>query len=210
MSRRIPARPSAGFTLIELLIVIAIISVLAALSLSALWSARVMAKDSLSQASLRDLSTAVYAYSAYFARFPADMGSTGPNAHKNRSLVYALARPGARGTPYYDFSRQRQGSLTGGAPAAFVTDLVAAGNNDPTAYPCYYSPLSQPGTPDNADLHMFFYRENQREASKAGLYNLQSFDLWTAGSVETATGATDVERLGGRTHPQNSVINNWR
>ncbi len=210
MSLRSRFHPRAGFTLLELLVVIAIISVLAAMSLSAYMGVKCTGKEAVAQATIRDLETALFKYQSDFAAFPADMGSSGANANKNQSMVFALARPGARGVPYYDFRRTLQGNLTGGPPAAYVSDLVAAGNNDPTAYPCFYSPLAQFSLPSTAHLYQFFYRENTSEPSKAGLFNLHSFDLWTAGCVETASGPTEDVRFGGRTTPQNSRINNWR
>ncbi len=205
-------RARSGFTLIELLIVIGIIGVLAALLFPAWRHVRGLSREGASQAMLRGLQTAIVAYEADYARFPADMGAVGPtnpNANRSQNLVFCLARPGSRGTPYYEFRRLQQGSLAGGAPAKFVNDLLIAGDDNPANWPCFYSPIAVLGNPQEADTHMVYYRENMSEVKKTGLYNLRTYDLWTGGVFENAPGADDDERLGGRTHPENSRINNW-
>ena len=212
MRRRAPV---LGFTLIELLVVIAIIGVLAALLLPTLVGIRCRSKEGAAQSQIRDMESAIKAYESDYSRYPPDM-TAGGDAHKNRSLVFALSRPGSRGTPYYSFRRDGQGSITGAAllPSSYIDALAPTAPE--SAYPCFYSPLASFGSTgaDSPDeVSMYFYRENvQAPNDPAPLFNRYSFDMWTGTCVPVPTAVTPTGSgaYGGRVHPAISLINNWK
>ncbi len=228
MSYRPRTAPTGGFTLIELLVVIAIIGVLAALLLPTLTAVRCRSKESAAQSIIRDMESAIKAYESDYAAYPRDdggytaagVGDNTGNCH-NQRLVFALARPGSRGTAYYSFRRDFQGTAAGAkAPAGgvqLVDQLVAANAAFSTAtWPCFYSPLAAFGGASVQNINMYFYNENQSNTNKSpggrSLFNPFSFDMWTGSCVPVGGGATPVDQYGGNSVAGQgaSQINNWR
>ena len=102
-----------AFTLIELLVVIAIIAVLIAILLPALASAREAARKLKCGAALRQMQTAVYAYTTAFNdRLP--LPNWGPTADRDGGWLYGVGagRPGTSGP---------------GRPIDFTTDDLKTG-----------------------------------------------------------------------------------
>ncbi len=215
-------RQAGGFTLIELLVVIAIIGVLAALLLPTLTAVRCRSKESAAQSAIRDMETAIKAYESDYARFPPDIlpvANTGNAFQPNWPLVWALCRPGGRGTSYYAFRRESQGTAGGlkwTPPLLFADQIAIAPFVPPTAAntPCFYSPLWAPGALSET-FNQYFYQEWQSEPTPkpAGSFNPFSFDMWTGScALINPAGGTDADRYGGASAvgKPSSTITNWK
>jgi type IV pilus assembly protein PilA len=122
-----------GFSLIELLIVVAIILVIAAIAIPNLLRARISANESSAVNSVRQISTAEFAYnSAYptkgYAASLADLGPTSattctPSTTSACLLdwVLASAGPGTAGKSGYVFAATGLVPLANGANSSFVS-----------------------------------------------------------------------------------------
>jgi len=81
---------SRGFSLIELLIVVAIILIIAAISVPNLLRSRMSANEASAVGSLRAINTACVAYLTTFGGFPAqlsELGSSGPATSTSADLI---------------------------------------------------------------------------------------------------------------------------
>lgn len=212
MVRREGKHASSGFTLIELLVVIAIIGILAAMLLPTLNAVRCRSKEGAAQSQVRDMESAIKAYESDYASYPRPDDGTN---YYNRNLVFMLARPGSRGTPYYNFKRDQQGDITGARTTAgnFVDQLVLT-PSPMSAYPCFYSPLAVYGGTGTQDINMYYYNEHASENPKsAPTYNPFSYDMWTGSCVKLgATGSDPVDYGGNQPSAGQFLaqINNWK
>jgi type IV pilus assembly protein PilA len=117
-------RPQFGFSLIELLIVVAIILVIAAISVPNLLRSRMAANEASAVGSLRTINTACIAYSTTFGGFPSNLinlGTAGPASSTAADLIDNNLAGGAKSG--YTFT------YTAGAPAGGVIPVytLAAG-----------------------------------------------------------------------------------
>lgn len=99
-----------GFTLIELLIVVAIISILAAIAVPNLLEAQVRSKVSRTKADLRTITTAVESYRVDQNRYPPDaQQNTVPFLARLRRLTTPVAYlSSVPGDPFADISKIRE------------------------------------------------------------------------------------------------------
>jgi type IV pilus assembly protein PilA len=130
-----------GFSLIELLIVVAIILIIAAIAIPNLLRARIAANESSAVNSLRQISTAEFAYnSAYpLTGYAANLASLGPTsaatcvpATTSACLVdwvLATAIPGTAGKSGYVFVATGLVPLANGANSSFVTGTAPVNYN---------------------------------------------------------------------------------
>jgi len=104
---------AGGFSLIELLIVVAIILIIAAISVPNLLRSRMAANEASAVGSLRAINTACVAYLTTFGGFPAqlsNLGTSGPATSTSADLIDNVLASGVK--TGYTFT------YTAGAPAA--------------------------------------------------------------------------------------------
>jgi len=89
----------AGFSLIELLIVVAIILIIAAISVPNLLRSRMAANEASAVGSLRTINTACIAYSTTFGGYPSNLsnlGSSGSASSSSADLIDNLLAGGTK------------------------------------------------------------------------------------------------------------------
>ncbi len=100
MLSRTSTRPGhAGFSLIELLIVVAIILIIAAISVPNLLRSRMAANEASAVGSLRTINTACVAYLTTFGGFPANLsnlGSSGAATSTSADLIDNILASGTK------------------------------------------------------------------------------------------------------------------
>ncbi len=85
--RRFPHRRATGFTLVELMIVIAIIAILASILIPSYTRARAMSQLTGCKANLKNIATALEAYSVdNEGHYPDDIGLIAPNYMKTMPI----------------------------------------------------------------------------------------------------------------------------
>jgi prepilin-type N-terminal cleavage/methylation domain-containing protein len=128
------SRARRGMTLVEILVVLLIISVLAGLVTSGVWSARSKADRNLCRQEITRMMLGVenFADQDKFADYPPatleKLGLKGANAlnEGNESLVICLATGRGEG-PYFDFDRERFANRDGDeGPASVLRDALAS------------------------------------------------------------------------------------
>lgn len=162
-----------GFTLIELLVVVAIIALLAGLLLPAIVEAKRRSKEGVTKADIDRITSAIVCYHADYGVYPRDGhpsathggATTDAASNSTANLVAALSRVGPTGVPYFDFpaAQLRNGNTAG-------SQVIPEGTQPP--YPagtCWWSIIGYP----------FWYRENELETDKTGLFKPYLYDLWT-------------------------------
>jgi len=112
----------AGFSLIELLIVVAIILIIAAISVPNLLRSRMAASEASAVGSLRTINTACIAYSTTFGGFPpslASLGTSGPASSTSADLIDNVLAGGTKSG--YSFTYTPGGAASGVIPVYNVT-----------------------------------------------------------------------------------------
>jgi len=111
---------AAGFSLIELLIVVAIILIIAAISVPNLLRSRMAANEASAVGSLRAINTACVAYLTTFGGFPPELRNLGSSGQATSSSADLLDNLLAGGTKTgYTFT------YTAGAPAGGVIPVYS-------------------------------------------------------------------------------------
>jgi prepilin-type N-terminal cleavage/methylation domain-containing protein len=109
-----------GFSLIELLIVVAIILIIASISIPNLLHSRMAANEASAVGSLRTINTACIAYSTTYGGFPSSLsslGSSGPIGSTAADLIDNVLAGGSK--TGYTFS-YTPGPLVGGGIAIYT------------------------------------------------------------------------------------------
>jgi type IV pilus assembly protein PilA len=130
-------RRQTGFSLIELLIVVAIILVIAAISVPNLLRSRMAANEASAVGSMRAINTACIEYSTTFGGFPSnlsDLGTSGGASSTSADLIDNILAGGAKSG--YTFT------YTSGVPAGGVISV--------------YTLNADPITPDQTGQRYFF------------------------------------------------------
>ena len=111
--KQVNRRLSSGFSLIELLIVVAIILIIAAISVPNLLRSRMAANEASAVGSLRAINTACVAYLTTFGGFPtalSNLGTSGPATSTSADLIDNVLAGGTKTGYIFTY--------TPGAPAA--------------------------------------------------------------------------------------------
>ena len=137
-------RKAAGFTLIELLIVVAIIGLIAAISIPNLQKAMNKAKQSRTLADMRAIGNALESYSVENNTYPKGLTDANSQTLSNYLAVYGKVPPGdgwsnpwhidtnSSGTVYTITSYGADGvagTNPGGATANFACDIIFTNNS---------------------------------------------------------------------------------
>jgi type IV pilus assembly protein PilA len=131
----------AGFSLIELLIVVAIILIIAAISVPNLLRSRMAANEASAVGSLRTINTACIAYSTTFGGYPSslsNLGTSGPVSSSSADLIDNLLAGGTKTGYTFVYSA--------GAPAGGVIPV--------------YSVTASPLVPNQTGQRYFFTDES--------------------------------------------------
>lgn len=124
-----------GFSLIELLVVVAIILIIAAISVPNLLRSRMAANEASAVGSLRTINTACIAYSTTFGGFPstlANLGTSGPATSTAADLIdNALASGTKTG---YTFAYTAGAAVGGVIPVYRVTASPLVANQTGQRY----------------------------------------------------------------------------
>ena len=189
MKRR-PIPNLASFTLVEMLTVIAIIAILAGLTLSAFSGVMKTAARSRSRAEIQAISTALESYNSDNGAYPAIATFSDTNA-------YASANSSSSGGPYQLSSQQLYENLTG---LTNFGDVPQAGTKD------YMTSLKSNQLGNNSAGGVVYIKDPfgnsygyfSGSAGSTPVNGTNQFDLWSTGG--------DVS---GSTTGTNSWISNW-